>query len=654
MANPMQGLFDTITSRVSPKTLKLIGLLLLIAVLPLTVFIALQQQNLVQRASPNGVVQFASDQTGNNIIQTTTNPEIYLRITKPDNWDLASSNNPRMMSLLPQAHAQAACPQAGETGSKTTCGYSTYDTCQDNLGNFENESEFCRGSATKFVCWYSQNANCTSNQGGVFPYNCSACGFPAPPPNTTPTPTPTRVPAVWARDPNNPSSCQLFATTQDVPPGWEVVSRCNQPTKTPTPRPTNIPNQSTNTPVPTQPANNSISATGCDISPRKVDVANPGTPQMTISFTSPPGIGSRIVVNVVSNTPDSWTQVANGTVGNNNSGQSLPLYLEEKGFNPGEHATRVQLIRNGTIAVDGTCGSIGFEETQSSEPTPVPKTILYQIHIENIDDGSGGDAPRRITGAAEIGSFLANPRWRLNPEGPNPKRVQVDFYNAAAAADVNLTAGHIAAIGEITYAPPAQTQNQPTVPPQVPATAAPVFSSRTGTGDLYYICRTYPNHELRATWDIAQPTGAFGCNIYIQAEGKAYQISTSCKDSKLIPGKLIDNRGESKPDHIITNDGIYELYASNDGTPGKLIKQARLNCPTAPTTPPSTPTPSPTTPVLRPDANNDGKVDIEDFNIWRDEYLGKVATKRSDFDNDGAITLKDYNMWRNYGYTPPS
>ncbi len=46
------------------------------------------------------------------------------------------------------------------------------------------------------------------------------------------------------------------------------------------------------------------------------------------------------------------------------------------------------------------------------------------------------------------------------------------------------------------------------------------------------------------------------------------------------------------------------------------------------------------------DANCDGKIDMDDFNIWRDEFLKTSTSKTSDFNNDGVINTDDFNIWR--------
>lgn len=53
-----------------------------------------------------------------------------------------------------------------------------------------------------------------------------------------------------------------------------------------------------------------------------------------------------------------------------------------------------------------------------------------------------------------------------------------------------------------------------------------------------------------------------------------------------------------------------------------------------------------TSPLLG-DINNDGNVDILDFNIWRNEFLGLSASKTSDGNKDSKIDLIDFSIWLN-------
>jgi hypothetical protein len=82
--------------------------------------------------------------------------------------------------------------------------------------------------------------------------------------------------------------------------------------------------------------------------------------------------------------------------------------------------------------------------------------------------------------------------------------------------------------------------------------------------------------------------------------------------------------------------------------------RARLYCLEQPPVPTDTPIPTPTdipvTPIPTPiqgDYDGSGVVDIRDFNLWKDEFLGNSATVKSDVNKDGEIDLIDYINWRN-------
>ena len=61
------------------------------------------------------------------------------------------------------------------------------------------------------------------------------------------------------------------------------------------------------------------------------------------------------------------------------------------------------------------------------------------------------------------------------------------------------------------------------------------------------------------------------------------------------------------------------------------------------------PSPTPTTIVEQAsdvaDFNKDTVVDLLDFNIWRDEFLGTLLTKKSDANKDGIVDLLDFSKW---------
>ncbi len=76
------------------------------------------------------------------------------------------------------------------------------------------------------------------------------------------------------------------------------------------------------------------------------------------------------------------------------------------------------------------------------------------------------------------------------------------------------------------------------------------------------------------------------------------------------------------------------------------IPPTPTNTPVPPTSTSIPATPIPTRVAIAGDANGDGVVDILDYNIWRDEFLGTLTTKTSDFNHDGKIDLLDFNIWR--------
>jgi len=50
--------------------------------------------------------------------------------------------------------------------------------------------------------------------------------------------------------------------------------------------------------------------------------------------------------------------------------------------------------------------------------------------------------------------------------------------------------------------------------------------------------------------------------------------------------------------------------------------------------------------VVSGDATGDGKIDLADFGIWKNEYLGKSTTLLADFDRSGKVDLIDFGIWK--------
>lgn len=59
-----------------------------------------------------------------------------------------------------------------------------------------------------------------------------------------------------------------------------------------------------------------------------------------------------------------------------------------------------------------------------------------------------------------------------------------------------------------------------------------------------------------------------------------------------------------------------------------------------------TPTPDPCALLAAGDALCDGRIDSADFEVWRNEYLGHLLTKKADFNKDTKVNLVDFEIWR--------
>lgn len=92
---------------------------------------------------------------------------------------------------------------------------------------------------------------------------------------------------------------------------------------------------------------------------------------------------------------------------------------------------------------------------------------------------------------------------------------------------------------------------------------------------------------------------------------------------------------------------IFIKTTTNPGSPSAGVNQTACENYLSKTTNPCAITPTPTKGPVQGDADGDGFVTILDYNIWRDEFLGRLTTKTSDFNNDGKIDLLDFNIWRN-------
>ena len=73
----------------------------------------------------------------------------------------------------------------------------------------------------------------------------------------------------------------------------------------------------------------------------------------------------------------------------------------------------------------------------------------------------------------------------------------------------------------------------------------------------------------------------------------------------------------------------------------------------SPTVEPSNTPPAGCTMKIQGDANCDSQIKIDDFAIWRSEFLGTLTTKLADFDVNGTVAIADFARWRTSFLTAP-
>lgn len=128
----------------------------------------------------------------------------------------------------------------------------------------------------------------------------------------------------------------------------------------------------------------------------------------------------------------------------------------------------------------------------------------------------------------------------------------------------------------------------------------------------------------------------------------------------------MDNQPEIRD---LDNDGVYTFNNVTSGTHTILVYLARVDH-TRFSNPESqaivtinvttagglTLTPSPNIPTSTPnptcakkssgDANCDGSINLNDYDLWRAEFNGQVTTRNADFNNDSNVSLIDFEIWR--------
>lgn len=568
------------------KTLTLIGILVIAATIPLTALLAQKAQELRGRAAPNGEVFFANE--SGNTINTTSNVNVFLKINLPDGWRIATKDSENKFAqnqtLIPKVYAS----HCGVKNNCADCTNFASDCYWEQNGSSGTCKDGVSGSCTEGVTWWAY----TTGQCNL-PFFCPATQSPTAVPTSTPTPTPIPQVAGSTCEPPPQYSC----TGGALGPGCTVVSGnptfwCQQLTANSSSRcqrcPTATPTPGGPTLTPTPPPAATPAPTNLPSTP------TPSVRTTCTSLTMSPSSGAvgervNVVAQYTGTTPSTievWFEGNKLITDSVSGGGTKSVRVTIPNFALGTYTANVKFgDSNGVLMNEPSDCTARFTITSLTSPTATPPpgggNVLSQIHIRNVDsNGTGGFDPARITGADlnpyKRGTFLLIP-WKINNG------------NGQHQAEVVLYANN-------------QTVQTPPITATITLTGGPTpiptpISGRSG--GLSYFCQTYPNHVLTAAFSVPS-NPPFECNTYIVAGGETYKISSECGNNltKTMSGRIVDLRD---PNHIhtITDAGIYELWSSNDGTPGTRLGRVTLNC-GAPAAPTNTPAPGQPTATPRP------------------------------------------------------
>ncbi len=187
------------------RTIGFLTLLVIALSIPATIAFLQQQTNIRQKASgfPNGNVEFVG--VNGNPLPQITDPNVYLKITLPQDWVLPSAQgtiqkSSPMASFIKQAYAQTACSAATYCErclQLQSCGWhgvpGVSGTCESTSNGYS-----CPAGYTD---WYF--SSCSRNECSIFPSDTPAPPTPTataatptatPPPTNTPTTAPPTVP----------------------------------------------------------------------------------------------------------------------------------------------------------------------------------------------------------------------------------------------------------------------------------------------------------------------------------------------------------------------------------------------------------------------------------------------------------------------------
>lgn len=187
----------------NPKRAKLIGIIVVLAIIPLTIVAALTVQNLTQHAGGGPTLRI-TDASGITITETTS-PFVFVALNLPSDWVLPSSpqSNNGLVSKVYAADSQCTPPYSGYLGCFTSDAFPSGSICTGSCTTTEGQDgQFCYTST-------NVGNTCTNDSGllGTCNSQGTCVASAAPPPTSTPIPTPTSIPTEIPTTP--PSSVTL-------------------------------------------------------------------------------------------------------------------------------------------------------------------------------------------------------------------------------------------------------------------------------------------------------------------------------------------------------------------------------------------------------------------------------------------------------------
>lgn len=404
------------------RTIGFLTLLVIALSVPATILFLQQRTNTQQKAATNAEVTFV-DTNGTQLPTTVSNPNVYLKIIKPADWDYPSQgtlpkSSPIAMfssNIVKPAYADCSINISGYVKNSAGTKEPGITVCLDPSGNG------CPGSGPSTTTNFQGHYQFLNVAMGGSGHNVYL--------------EPSSLPNGYTLSSQNPQLISDNVCT-DMEVDFELGGSPALPTSTP------VPAQPTATPTPqgiqppqlTNPTNNASITTnrttlwwnripGDDGSNttyhvRVVDNAN--TSARHADFPSPVvrDCTNYFVCHNVNN--QNWLEI---NLPDTPPAQYTWWVDVERGAQKGLHTGSFNFTYATTTVPTAT---------PTPQPTAIPGSgsrILSKIVVANSDDGSGGGTELSLTGADMINHITTPFPWKLNPNGSTAKTVLVTFYD---------------------------------------------------------------------------------------------------------------------------------------------------------------------------------------------------------------------------------